>query len=173
MRLDKKNKLLIGIFLVVLYVCYQLAISKTVTYYKTYKAQQQSIADNHYNPKLAGELKLREKLLDTLLTQYKISTSASFQNDLLKAVNTYCSRYALKITDFKEPHQVTENGIRTTSYIFTVEGSFNGCLLLLNQLENSPKFGSIQHASFKKQTDYKSNTDKLYFEIILQKNESN
>lgn len=128
------------------------------------------ITDASSSPKLAYQLRQKEKQLDLLLSRYNITASESFQNDLLKQLNTYSDSYHLKIIDFKEPHVIAEKGFVTTSYIFSLEGSFNGCLALLNKIENNPALGSIKHLNFTKKKNYKTSVDQLFVEVILQKN---
>ncbi len=169
MRLNRKNKgLLIG-FLIALYISYSFAISNTITYYKEYHSKSDMINYNANNPKLAYQLRIKEKQLDVLLSRYNIASSESFQNDLLQQLTTYGATYHLKIIDFKEPHSITEKELTTTSYIFSLEGSFNGCLALLNKMENNPTLGSIKHLNFTKKRNYKTNADQLFVEVIMQK----
>lgn len=170
MILNRKNKLLLFGFLVALCICYSFAISNTIKYYKEYHSKNEMITDNTSSPKLAHQLRQKEKQLDQMLSHYNITASESFQNDLLKQLNTYSDSYQLKIIDFKEPHITTEKGFVTTSYIFSLEGSFNGCLALLNKIENNPTLGSIKHLNFMKKKNFKTNIDLLSVEVILQKN---
>jgi hypothetical protein len=167
MILDRKNKLLLVGFAIVLYVSYAFAISKTMGYYNEYQSKKTLLASNELSPKIAFQLKQKEKQLDQLLAQYKITNAESFQNDLLKQLNTYSDNYHLKIVDFKEPHIITEAGLTTTSYIFSLEGSFNGCLALINKIENNATLGSINHIDFIKKRDYKTNRDYLVVEVVL------
>lgn len=170
MRLNKKNKILILGFFLALYICYSFAISNTITYFKEYRSKKVMITGNNSSPKLALQLHQKEKQLDILLSKYNITASESFQNNLLKLLNTYSDTYHLKIIDFKEPHTINEKDFTATSYIFSFEGSFNGCLALLNKVENNPTLGSIKHLNFTKKRNYKTNIDELFVEVILQKN---
>lgn len=170
MKLDKKNKLLLLGFLIVLYVCYSFAISNTINYYKEYSNKQEEIAADKDMPQLVGKLIQKEKQLDQVLSGYNVNISESFQNDLLKQLTSYSDSYKLKIVDFQEPHSITQKGFTTTSYIFSLEGSFNGCLAVLNKVENNPTLGSIKHLNFIKKKNYKTNTDQLFVEVIMQKN---
>lgn len=170
MRLNRKNKMLVFGSLLALYICYSFAISNTITYYQDYQSKNELIANNNDYPKWEHQLRLKEKQLDLALSQYSISDTESFQNELLKQLSSYSITYHLKIIDFKEPHIVKEKGLTNLSYIFSLQGSFNGCLSLLNKIENNPSFGSIKHLNFTKKRDYKTNTDHLFVEVILQKN---
>lgn len=169
MKLDKKNKLLLVGFLLVLYLCYSFAISNTINYYKEYKTKQDQIAADSDMPGLVAKLSHKEKQLDQVLSTYDINISESFQNDLLKQLTSYSDSFKLKIVDFQEPHSVTEKGYTVTSYIFSLEGSFNGCLAVLNKVENNPSLGLIRHLNFVKKKNYKTNTDELFVEVIMQK----
>jgi hypothetical protein len=170
MRLNRKNKLLLLGFLMCLIICYVFAISNTITYYKEYYSQKELLTDDDSNTKLVQQLQQKEKQLDLLLLKYDISTSEFFQNDLLKQLNSYSDIYNLKITDFKEPHILSEKEFVATSYIFSLEGSFNGCLALISEIENNPTLGSIKHLNFTKKRNYKNNVDQLFVEVILIKN---
>jgi len=170
MKLNRKNKLLLLGFLLALFLCYSFAITNTISYYKEFESKSALITDNNSNPKLSSQLRQKEKQLDLLLARYNITASESFQNDLLKQLTTYSETFHLKIVDFKEPHVIMDKGFTATSYIFSLEGSFNGCLALLNKIENNPTLGSIYHLNFTKKRNYKTNVDQLFVEVILQKN---
>lgn len=170
MKLNKKNKLLVAGFVLILYVSYSFAISNTIVYYKEYKDKEEQIANDSNMPHLVGQLIQKEKQLDQILAQYEINRSDSFQNDLLKQLSSYSNTYNLKITDFQEPHIVTQKGFTVTSYLFTLEGSFNGCLALLNHIENNPALGAVKHLNFTRRKNYKTNTDQLFVEVIMQTN---
>ena len=96
----------------------------------------------------------------------------SFQNELLKQLTNLSIKNNLKIVDFKEPHISFDDKVQTLSYIFSLEGSFNGILLSINSIENNPSLGSVEHISFIKKKDYKKNTDYLVAEVILQRTKS-
>lgn len=170
MKLNKKNKLLLASFLILLYFCYVFAISNTVNYYREFQAKQQEIVTDSNMPRLVGQLVQKEKQLDQALSNYAIKSSESFQNDLLKELTAYSDSYKLKIIDFQEPHLISQKGFIISSYIFSLEGSFNGCLAVLNKIENNPALGTIKHLNFVKKKNYKTNTDQLFVEVIMQKN---
>lgn len=171
MKLNKKNKLLLVGFFLTLCICYSFAISNTITYYKEYKVKEEQLRNTIETPKLISQLVQKEKQLDYFLSQYEITAPESFQNDLLKQLNIYSTDYNLKIIDFKEPHTITEKGFIITSYIFSLEGAFNGCLALLNKIENNSSLGNIKHLNFTKKKNYKTNVDELSVEVIMQRNQ--
>jgi len=172
MKLNQKNKVLIFGFALALYLCYAFAFSNTLDYYNKYSTQKELIASNINDPAVLQQLIAKEQQFDKILSQYTITASVSFQNELLKKLTQASNKYELKIIDFKEPHLFIEKDIKTYSYIFALEGSFNGMLLLLNNIENNTSLGYIKHITFTKKRNYKTNADYLVAEVILQKNES-
>lgn len=172
MKLNNKNKLLVIGFILGVYVCYVLAISNTIAYYNEYATKKEIIASNNYSPELANQLLAKEKQLDKLLQKYKIASSESIQNILLKQLNGYANAYNLKVIDFQEPHIFIENNETTSSYIFSLKGSYNGCLAAINKLEISNNLGFIKHLNFNKKLNYKSNSNELIVEVILQRKSS-
>lgn len=172
MKLNLKNKVtLLGICLVI-YICYSFAFSKTIEYYTRYKEDKKIIESAANSVAALQELLAKEKQLDTLLSQYSVNENQSTQNILLEQITMLAAKHNLKITDFREPHVITEQSSKTTSYLFSVEGGYNATLLLLNALENNITVGSIKHVSFIKKRNYKTNTDYLTCTIIVQKNEN-
>lgn len=170
MKLDKKNKFLIVGFIFMLFISYRFAVSSTIFYYRDYNSMKERIGKEAVTPQTVNLLLQKEKQLDAMLVQYSISPTASFQNDFLENLSWYCSAYSLRITDFKEPHTAMVNQFQTSSYQFTLGGSFNGSLSVINKIENSPSLGIVRHLAFVKSRDYKTNTDKLAVTVILQKN---
>ena len=172
MKLNRNNKLLLLGLIITLYICYAFAFSNTIHYYNEYHSKKEVTENSLNNPDILRQLVVREKQLDTILNEYSIIEKESFQNELLKKITNHSNRYNLKITDFKEPHIIVENDVKTSSYIFTLEGSFNGMLLLINAIENDVTLGAVKHITFAKNRNYKYNTDYLTGEIIMQKNET-
>ena len=168
MKLNRKNKLLLVGFALALYISYSFAISNTILYYKDYQSKKESITTTSFSGELRNQLLQKETELNKLLSQYNVNSSVSFQNSLLKQLNVYSSKYHLKIIDFKEPHIVTEKNTTTSSYVFSLQGSFNGSVALTNMIESNPTLGSIKHVHFAKKRNYKSNLDELTVEVVLE-----
>ena len=172
MQLNRKNKLLLFGFLVVLYLSYSLAISKTIFYYNQYQSQKEQINNIENSPKMLLLLKIKEKQVDKWLLLNN-SSSNSFQNDFLKELTTYSENHNLKIIDFVEPHKFSDKELTVSSYSFALEGSFNAILKLVNFIENKGNLGTIKHINSIKNTNFKTNQDYLTTTIIIQKNEVN
>lgn len=171
MKLNRKNKLLLLGFILTLFLCYNLAIKKTIYYYQQFNSQEEQIHSLNNSPNVLAHLKAKEKQMDQWLTKND-NFSKSFQNELLKHLNDYCSSHNLKIIDFKEPHKIIENKTELNSYSFAVEGNFNSVLGLINKVENNPGLGFIKHLATEKKINYKTNSEYVVTTVIIQKNVS-
>jgi len=172
MKLNRKNKLFLAGLIITLYICYSFAFSNTLQYYRQYSAQKEVAEAKLNNPALLKNLVQKENQLDQILNQYTSASGTSFQNELLTELALLSKKYHLKISDFKEPHVFVEKDLRVSSYIFSVEGSFNEILLAINSIENKASLGFVKHITFTKKMDYKTNSTYLVAEVILQKSES-
>jgi|LakMenE18May11ns_1017448.scaffolds.fasta_scaffold9952541_4 hypothetical protein len=168
MKLNRKNKLLIGCFFLVLFLCYNLAIKKTIYYYSQYNSQKELLNNINNSPRVLANLLARDKQINQWLSKNDIMSS-SFQSELLKQLNEYCSSHNLKITDFKEPHVIIEKQTEISSYFFSVEGNFNYTLGLINKIENNPNLGLIKHLTTEKKMNYKTNEEFIVTNVIIQK----
>lgn len=169
MRLNKKNKLLLLGFILVLYIAYSFAFSNTYRYYKEYNIKKDLLVTSNIAVTYLPQLQLKEKSLDSLLSKNKLSNNDSFQNELLKNLSLLANKNGLKIIDFKEPISFIENNQTIVNYPFTLQGPYNGSLKLLNSIESRRRFGIIKHLSFVKKKNYKTNAAELFTEIIIQK----
>jgi len=172
MKLNKKNKLLITSLIVSLYICYNFAVAKTIVYYRQVKENTDLLASNNNTTGMLQQLVTKEKELNSLLGQYATAGTISYQNELLRKLTVLSRQNSLRIIDFQEPHTIQEKDMEISSYVFSLEGNFNGILLLINSLENNPSYGIVKHSGFIKKRNYKTNTDYLTAQVILQKNET-
>lgn len=168
MKLNRKNKLLICGLLLGLYLCYSFAFSKTYYYYKSYVFNQEIMNNNNPAEELA-RLTMKEKQINQWLNKNNF-VSFSFQNQLLKELNHLSKIYNLKIVSFEEPHVFIEGESSILSYKFSIEGSFNNVIAMINKIENKPYLGVVKHVNTIKKINYKTNNNYLITTIIIQKN---
>ncbi|AXG69203.1 hypothetical protein KORDIASMS9_01423 [Kordia sp. SMS9] len=162
-----KNRVLIGGFIVLLFLCYKFAIANTFALKSEYSklTKEQKIFEN--TPKQIALLKKKEHYYDSLLTKYKIG-GTSLQNNLLNTVATFAKINDLKVVDFLEPHVFSEKSLTINTYSFTVEGHFNNILQLIYTLEQRTKYGEVISVSYEKKKNYRTGTSYLQAKIVLQ-----
>ncbi|WP_046744111.1 hypothetical protein [Kordia zhangzhouensis] len=166
-----KNRLLVGGFLVLLFLCYKFAIAGTFALKSEYAAlvKEQKIFEN--TPKQMALLKKKQQYYDSLLTKYKIG-GTSLQNNLLNTVTTFSKANNLQVIDFLEPHVFSEKSLQVNTYSFTVEGHFNAILQLIYTLEQRTKYGEVISVLYEKKKNYRRGTSYLQATIVLQSFES-
>lgn len=166
--MTSKNKniaLLIG-FLLVIILCYQFAISKTIAQKKAFNALEKENTLFGDTPKQMSLLKQKQKYYDSLLTKYQINGS-SLQNNLLKTINTFADNSGLKVVSFLEPHIMNQNDLKTNTYKFTLQGDYNAILKLIHKLEQETKFGEITNLHFEKKKNFRSGRSYLQATVLL------
>jgi hypothetical protein len=152
--------------LLTVFMCYQIAIAKTVTIKKKYNSlkQQETLFEN--TAKQISILKQKQQYYDSILLKYQLNGS-SVQNNLLKTINAYADSTNIKVIGFLEPHVITKDDLKINTYQFTLEGDFNALLNLIHKLEQETKFGEIIHLSFEKKTNFRSGQVFLQATILL------
>jgi len=162
-----KNRLLVGGFIILIFLCYKFAFANTLALKSEYATltKEQKIFEN--TPKQIALLKKKEQYYDSLLTKYKIG-GTSLQNNLLNTVTTFAKANDLKVVDFLEPHIFSEKSLTINSYSFTVEGHFNTILQLIYTLEQRTKYGEVISVSYEKKKNYRTGKSYLQAKIVLQ-----
>ena len=166
MTKKQKNILLIIGFLVSLYICHQLAISKTLEQKRQYNGLTKEVLLSKNAPKQLLLLKQKEVYYDSLLTKYQLDGS-SIQNNLLKVINAYAEINNVKVISFIEPHITTKNDLIVKTYDFTLEGSYNDINQLIYQLEQKTKFGEIINLNFEKKKNFRTGRYYLQTRVLL------
>lgn len=173
MTLNKKNKLIIFSCLIGLIAVYQLAIKKTLFYRNEYlilKNEENSFYNIEGNE---FDLRNRHKRIEDLLQKFdyraETSNNKNFQNYLFKFINEKTNSLGLQLVIFKEPKTTQENTNIITHYNFSVEGSYNQTLLLINEFDNNPIVGNLIHIETIKKTDYKLQKSIIITNFVLRK----
>ncbi|WP_298341110.1 hypothetical protein [uncultured Algibacter sp.] len=161
-----KNILLVIGFISTLFLCYKLAISKTLSLKKEFNnlALQETLFENA--PKQVSLLKQKEEYYNKVLDKYQLNGS-SVQNNLLKTINRYSDSTNLKVVNFLEPHIIIKNDLKINTYQFTLEGDFNAILKLIYKLEQKTKFGEIINLHFEKKKNFRSGKSYLQASVLL------
>lgn len=168
MDIKLKNKILVVGFIVVLFIIYEFAISKTIETNKIVSQLtiEKSLLKNVSNKIL--DLKTKEAQLDAILKKRNISISNSFQQMLLQNVTSFAQKNELQIIAFSEPHTYNTNITRLATYSFEIKGSFISLLKMICFLEEL-QLGKLLTIKFEKKNNYRNNTNYLTCKILLQK----
>lgn len=166
MNSKSKNIALVLGFFVLMFLCYKLAVSKTIHLRKEYRSLQQEEVLFKNTPKQLSLLKQKQKYYDSILNKYQINGN-SIQNNLLETITSFSDKNNLKIVGFLEPHKINNNDISVNTYKFEVEGGYNNILKLIYHLEQKTKYGEIINLEFEKKTDFRKNKKYLHTSVLL------
>lgn len=164
MTLRNKNIVLMVGFIALLFVCYQMAISKTVDLVQESKSLEIQELLFKNTPKELSILKQKQKYYDSLFNKYQLNGS-SIQNNLLKTINASAEENNIKIVSFLEPHIELKNKLTIKTYQFVIEGHYNDMIQLIYQLEQKSKFGEIINLHFEKKKNFR--TGKSFLEAFV------
>tara|TARA_R100001377_G_C3162159_1_gene100073 strand:+ start:200 stop:712 length:513 start_codon:yes stop_codon:yes gene_type:complete len=162
---NKNIALIIGLT-ALLFVCYKLAISKSVDLVHENKSLeiQEFLFKN--TPKELSLLKQKQKYYDSLFNKYQLNGS-SIQNNLLKTINATAEENNIKIMSFLEPHIELKNNLTIKTYQFVIEGDYNNIIQLVHQLEQKSKFGEIINLHFEKKKNFRTGKSFLEATVLL------
>lgn len=148
-------------------IAYNLAFSKTIILKDMINVMENKKNSLESSALIAVNLEQRERFVDSILGLNNMKGN-SVQNNLLEFLNTKSGSGNFTISDFNEPHTFSENGATTTSYQFTLEGSYDGVEQILYSLEQEYNFGRIAHVHFEKKRDYRKDKDYLECFVIVE-----
>ncbi|MEM6893853.1 MAG: hypothetical protein AAF554_09200 [Bacteroidota bacterium] len=164
--MDKKNKLLLGSFVALFFLCYQFGFKKTFAARSTYLDLSENARLQEKIPERLANLHQKNKALDAHLKALDLSGN-SFQSDLLAFLNQENAKHRVVIKDFTAPHvHEDENGLRET-YRVTLGGGFNEMLKTLHALELKQGFGSLEHVKLEKKRDLKTRKTLLTADVHI------
>ncbi len=168
MTLVQRN-IMLGIgFLALLWLSYEFSFSKTIQVKKNYsELKKESEIFSNISQKLLT-LKQQDKYYDSILTSKKISFETSFQNNLLSTINSFADSSNITVISFDQPHLFDLDNTITSTYSFSVKGSFEKITRLLFKLEQEYKLGKIVSVNYSKKKNYRRNSVYLECRILLQ-----
>lgn len=168
MNNKNKNILLVVGFFVVLFIAYSFSIKKTMeakellTTLWSEKELQSNAQSKIFN------LQQENAHLDAILRKRDFSIENSFQQTLLKKINSFAEKEKITIISFEEPHEFERNEINLKTYFFEIKGDFRALLKLINELERQ-QLGQLVSVNFTKKKKYRTNRTALSCQFYIQK----
>ncbi|NAY93491.1 hypothetical protein GTQ34_16385 [Muricauda sp. JGD-17] len=162
--LKNKVTLLISGFLLLLFLCHKLAISKTIEARKDYlssKSNRFAYEDTYQN---LSALNKKEVHLDSILRRLDHS-GTSIENNLLREINKEADKNGLMVIDFNPAHVFKIDDTSYKTFNFILRGDFISILKSIHYLEMKSSFGQIIHMNFVKNKD--NRTSKFYLEATI------
>jgi len=168
-NLSYKQKLrLIGVVsILALFLCYQFAVSNTITEYQNYKQATRDAELLDASGRSLQVLHTKDQMLNILFNQFQLDTLHADKN-LLVLVSDYCKKNDIKLKQYKPFSLSKKDSLEILTRIVTIEGNFIPCLQILYELETSGKTGRLSSADFKSFTDPTDKKTKLDCTMYIQ-----
>lgn len=162
-----KNAILVALFLLVLLLCYQLAISKTFVLRKEYQALKQEEQQYTNIPQQLALLSKKEAYLDSILQKMDLNNS-TIENNLLRVLNRESAANKVQVIDFNPPHVHNNGNTSLSTYNFKLRGNLTAILKVVYVLEQQSFFGEVVHVNFVKEKNYRTGRNYLEATIFVQ-----
>ncbi len=168
MDYKKKNWALLVAFIIAMVGIYFFTISKTIESKKRLSKLQQEKHEIQTISNRVLNLKKQAIYIDSILSKENISITNSFQQILLKKINTFKTTNAIDIVGVEHSIQVKDNGIKVRLYPLTVKGNFNDLLAFLNYMERQG-LAEIKNYTFLKKKNYSTRKAHVVLKLYLKK----
>ncbi|WP_075343318.1 hypothetical protein [Tenacibaculum agarivorans] len=172
MSYKRKNIMVLIGFILLLPILYFVSFKSTFELKNSYQnlIKEKETAENITSN--IRFLKQEDKYIDSILAAENVFLNNSFQQILLKKINTYKNADKIEIIEFNNGVEILDNAIASQVYPITLKGDFNALLQFLNYFEQEG-LGEIKSYSFKKKKDYARRNEYLVLELLFKKVISN
>lgn len=165
-NIKMKNKIIIATFLLSLFLCYKLAILKTINARQQLNILSKESVQISNTSKELYQLKIKESYYDSLLNTYQFK-NLSIQNQILNILNEFSSNGSIEIKKFKEPHTIEENELIIKTFDLTIKANYNNIIKLVHHFEQKERFSEIINLNLKKIKNHKTGKYFLQAKILL------
>lgn len=164
----KKQYLLIGATIALLFLSYQFAFKRTIEAWqinKNLKAQIARSSDLSLQP---AYLERKSNNLNKILSLYKTDTVA-FRSNIISTISLIAEKEGVKLSDVP-----LQNALyRSDKFIIqklSFEGAYFSLVKVLNQLENSPGIGLVRSVAVKMQkvNSNRDGTGKITMDVYFE-----
>lgn len=163
----KREYLLVAISILLLFLCYQLAIKKTIMAYQAHKdfvTKLDNSSNLNYQP---DYLQRKSRNLDELLKKYELDSMA-FRGDVLVVIAALAQRENVKLINIPVPDP-SYNLPAFELQRLDFEGDYFSLLRLYNQFYYKKDIGVIRSLRFKKIKSSPDAESKLVMEVLMER----
>jgi len=167
--ISQKNKFYLVILtsIVLVLLCFKLAIGKTIDEKKLHRSYSRQIT-------LLNDAPLELKKLEDQLFKFEKYSSGELGRNhsldllILERATVLTKNMNVKITELPKNESFTQDGFTISTQALTLEGSFKDLLDFLNQISQEKSVGSICSVDFYNKKDFKRSAAALNMKIFFQ-----
>ena len=164
---EKKYKLVLILFGLLLLVIYEFSIKNTINYMVL--DQEQNSAE--LGPTISefdwGVLRQKKKLMNRVLTNFLRPESIK-GNDLLETVSTYCAENNVKLKEVSAPIISTDSIFSVSTTRVILLGEYKNLVQLSDAIEKNHELGKVSSVHYQSFIDNKNGSLKLECIIYIQ-----
>lgn len=168
-KLSNKQKLKLLAFAspLILLICYNWGIAKTIGQYREYRQSRANELEYKASAASSRKLQAKQTALDAFFTAYKLDTLDAGRN-LLTIVTDFCNSHELQLREYKPVKTSMQGGMQVLTRSVTVEGPFIECVRLVYALEKQFSAGRVCSVSYASYTDRENKLPKLTCTFFIQ-----
>jgi hypothetical protein len=162
-----KFYMLMGAFIILLIICYNIAFKSTLQSARNCSAMQEKARLASDMPK--NEANLRNQL--SMLNKKYFNGNRGLNDAhevILEKLSKLSSEYSTTVVGYPERHLVEASFIQAETHMAILKGGFINLLKVLYQLEVNERVGRLASAGFYTETDFKTKVTNLYLRIYIQ-----
>ena len=163
----KKNKLIIIVAVLALYLIYAFAIKKTMASHSEYTKAESQIELAVSAPLMAAQLEKQLLQMDSKIGKQN-KNGQNTEQALLELITNYCQNNHSVLREFPETTVAQQGNLFIETNLFVVEGDFSSLINLVYLLEQKNKLGKIASVRYQLKKDFKTKEMALTAIIYLQ-----
>ncbi len=155
MTYKKKNRLLIVVAVLLVFIIYSFAIKKTILAKNDCSTAEQQMLIAENAPMMASQLEKELMQMDAKIGTNSLKEKKSGQ-ELLELVTTYCQKNQAVLREFPQIIVTDQEKLTVETNLFIVEGNFSTLINLVYLLEQKSKLGKVASVHYQFKKDLKS-----------------
>lgn len=172
MTYQKKISMLAWGSIILLMACYLAAFRKTFDERRTLKSNRNIESEIENSSVVHGQLISELSSVEASLSNYSV-TDKETQEVVIELINEHLLTDRVKLIEMPAQELFDQDGVSTSSQVFTVQGDFLSLLRFLRSLEETPGAGKIASVDFyrfsDKQSGFSATRAKIYLQNIKKK----
>lgn len=163
----QKNYGLLLVLILLVMVTYKRSISFTLNAWNEIEQQELQLASTKHAEQDIEMLQFQVMQLNKNIGKSDLSPDKVHQK-ILSAISEFSQDNEVNLEALEQTHDYKTVDFSIYSNLIAVEGSFNGILSLVYQLETTFEYARITHVNLFIEKDFNTKKDKLYGKILFQ-----
>ncbi|MEZ5199167.1 MAG: hypothetical protein R2764_23130 [Bacteroidales bacterium] len=162
----KKLQLIFIGALVMLFVVYHMAISKTLNRRSQCKELQGQLVTIENAPTQMAEIHSELTRIGKIIG--KENNKEDFRQKILEETTKFCENNKIRINEIPEPVVIDKNDYEIYTHTLVLEGDFQNLVRYIYELEQNLELSNVTSAKFYSAKEVRTKQKKLYLKLFIQ-----